>query len=718
MSQLIIDEKYISQFDLSVDELPTKWTEGLFTGNGELGAMVYLNPEKDKLWWHLGKVDLQDHRSHEGNKDGLPDHETLHSWSWSCFHWTDPRLDLGALELSPVGEIISGSMRMHLWNAEVTGTIVTTKGEIKFRSFTHSDHLVEVVELWTSEGEQGAKMAWHPFSADAPREQMRDYFAEYGGPKPLPGYQSNPSAEVSEEGDWIYSTQKLLAGGDFGTAICKQEIAPGHTRYYASTENLIPAEGSVKAAAALVQKAMQDDFTLLLSSHRTWWNEYFPLSGLDFPDERLLKFYWIQIYKLGGATRSDRSLIDNTGPWYKANAWAYVTWDMNLQLCYWPMYSGNRLCLAGSLRRYLEKTLEGHIAAVPEKWQHDSAGNPGVSNQRVIGGEFAILGCLPWALHNIWLEYRHSMDESLLRDFLYPYLRRATCYYMHLMFEGDDGFWHLPEAFSPEYPTRAEDTTFDLSLFRWGCEKLLWANEHLGLDDELAGEWEEILEKLVPYHIGENGYMIGKGVEYEVSHRHHQHIMPFYPLHMDTWDQPEKREMIEKSVRHWLSLEDELEGFSFTGGASHFALMRNAEESLLWLNKLMDTQIHPNTMYTEWDGDPNPVIETPLSVTVPLHEMMLQSWGDRLVIFPAVPADWKDTQFSQLRGEGAFVVSATQEEGKTTFVEVHSEVGGRCRVETTLVNPTISGLDSERFSQIDGIWQVDLEPGERFTMRA
>src|SRR5207249_267246 len=66
-----------------------------------------------------------------------------------------------------------------------------------------------------------------------------------------------------------------------------------------------------------------------------------------------------------------------------------------------------------------------------------------------------------------------------------------------------------------------------------------------------------------------------------------------------------------------------------------------------------------------------------------LLEMLLQSYNGVIRIFPAVPRDWKDVSFNNLRAEGAFVVSASREGGKVREVRIRSERGGTVR----LANP-------------------------------
>jgi alpha-L-fucosidase 2 len=57
-----------------------------------------------------------------------------------------------------------------------------------------------------------------------------------------------------------------------------------------------------------------------------------------------------------------------------------------------------------------------------------------------------------------------------------------------------------------------------------------------------------------------------------------------------------------------------------------------------------------------------------------VHEMLLQSWGGKLRIFPAVPGQWKDAAFENLRAEGGFIVSARRVAGKTVSVTVTATV--------------------------------------------
>ena len=66
-----------------------------------------------------------------------------------------------------------------------------------------------------------------------------------------------------------------------------------------------------------------------------------------------------------------------------------------------------------------------------------------------------------------------------------------------------------------------------------------------------------------------------------------------------------------------------------------------------------------------------------------VHEMLLQSWGGKLRIFPAVPGQWKDAAFESLRAEGGFIVSARRVAGKTVTVTITATVDQSLQ----LINP-------------------------------
>jgi alpha-L-fucosidase 2 len=75
-----------------------------------------------------------------------------------------------------------------------------------------------------------------------------------------------------------------------------------------------------------------------------------------------------------------------------------------------------------------------------------------------------------------------------------------------------------------------------------------------------------------------------------------------------------------------------------------------------------------------------PVIETPLSGAQTMHDMLVQSWGGVVRVFPAVPAAWASVTVHNVRTEGAFLVSAVRKAGRGQFVRVKSLAGEPLRL--------------------------------------
>ena len=680
---------FFARQDLVWDNLPSAWDAGAFLGNGLLGAMVY-SDKACPLRWDIGRSDVTDHRGKPGESPN------------ACFDRA--RLPIGHFVLEPVGKPKGGKMRLNLWDAEATGTLSTDQGQITWRSFVHASDMAIVVELQTEGKERRCRWRWVAEESKSTRTK--------GGPA---DYKPNPPSRIEKAGKTNVCVQPLLIGGQYATAWQEVQLAADHRLLVISVGNSHPGDSAAKDAVDSVRKATALGLDPLQASHRQWWHDYYPASFVSIPDARLESFYWIQMYKLGSATRADRPAIDLMGPWFRTTGWPAIWWNLNIQLTYYPVYVSNRLELGESLCRMLDRNMDNLILNVKKEYQHDSAAIGRVSSYDCRSSVSNEVGDLTWVCHNYWRQYRYSMDDARLRDKLFPLLRRCVNYYLHLMEKGDDGRLHLSETFSPEYGT-ARDCNYDLSLLRWGCQTLLRTCERLKIDDPLVPKWREVLEKLTDYPQGTDGLWIGRDRPLAHSHRHYSHMLMIYPLYLMNWDQPENRDLITRSLDHWIGFEGALQGYSFTGSSAISASIGRRDAAVRLLNSLLDRYVRPNTMYLEG----SPVIETPLSGAESLHDILIQSWGDKIRVFPGVPDSWRDVTFHKLRAEGAFLVSAVRREGRTRWVRVESLAGEPCRVKTDLSAPVKVLADRKiAVKQLpDGVLELDLRKGEAAVLYA
>ncbi|MDH6546615.1 alpha-L-fucosidase 2 [Streptomyces sp. SAI-117] len=671
--------------DLLWTRLPTLWHEGPFLGDGMLGSMIYQEPGTDRIRFTVQHGRVQDHRPEFGSG------------------WGTCRLPVGHLTLEPAGTITAVDWRLSLWNAELTGTVTTTAGTLTLAALVHDELLAVRV---TADGGERVTWTFHPEEAVSPRKISE---------APPAGYTANPPWTTRTAPDGTEQVlQPLTGGGRTATAHRRTGddllLSVGHSH---------PSDTAAEADS-LRNLRRAKSYSALRQRHTSWWHAFYRKSFVSFPDQRLQSFHWIQLYKVASASRAGGPVMATCGPWLEPTPWPAVWWNLNVQLEYWLIHGFNHPEL-DSLATTLRQNQEQLIANVPAAYRADSAGIGRSSDMfanRGVGrpGSGAETGDLTWALHNVWLSYRHSMDRSLLRDTIYPVLRRAINYYLHFLTPGGDGKLHLPSTLSPEYPVvPPQDTNYDLALIRWGCQTLIESAELLGVEDELKPRWQDVLARLTPYPVDDDGFMIGAETPYAQSHRHYSHLLMVYPLYLVNWDQPENRDLISRSVTRWHALTGAHRGYSYTGAASLYAMTGDGDTAITYLRKFFDpTTRYPcraNTHYTE----AGPVIETPLSASQSLHDMFCQSWGGTIRVFPAVPTAWADLTLHNFRTQGAFLVSAVRKAGTTRFVRVRSLAGEPLKLRHGLTGRLTAVLEDGTAARThdlgDGTLAIDLPRG-------
>ncbi|MEU8973243.1 Tat pathway signal sequence domain protein [Streptomyces monashensis] len=679
-------QRFLRGQDLVWSRLPTLWYEGPFLGDGLLGSMVYREPGTNSIRFTVQHGRVQDHRPEFGSG------------------WGTCRLPVGHLTLDPVGTITSVDWRLSLYDAELTGTVTTSAGTLTLSALVHDEVLAARV---TASGGERVTWTFHPEEAISPRKVQE---------APPSGYTANPPWTTRTTPDGTDQVlQPLTGGGRTATSYRRTGddllLSVGHS---------FPS-GTAAEADSLRNLKRASSYGALRRRHTGWWHAFYRKSFVSFPDQRLQSFHWIQLYKVASASRAGGPVMATSGPWLEPTPWPAVWWNLNVQLEYWLIQGFNHPEL-DSLATTLRQNQEQLAANVPTAYRTDSSGIGRSSDMfadREVGqpGTGAETGDLTWALHNVWLSYRHSMDTSLLRDTIYPVLRRAINYYLHFLAPGSDGRLHLPSTLSPEYPVvPPQDTNYDLALIRWGCQTLIDSAGLLAVEDELIPRWQEVLRRLTPYPVDANGFMIGADTPYAQSHRHYSHLLMVYPLYLVNWDQPENRDLITGSVVRWHALTGAHRGYSYTGAASMYAMTGDGDTAISYLRKFFDpTTRYPcraNTHYTE----AGPVIETPLSASQSLHDMFCQSWGGTVRVFPAVPSTWADVTLHNFRTQGAFLVSAVRTAGVTRFIRVRSLAGEPLKLRHGLSGTVTAvledGTPAHTHDLGDGTLAIGLSKGQ------
>ncbi|KQS36773.1 glycoside hydrolase family 95-like protein [Pedobacter sp. Leaf194] len=678
--------KFLSKHDLVFDKMPERWEEAPYFGNGFIGSMVYgtLGSEKT-INIQIFRTDVQDHRNE--------------SAGWAAY--SRPRLMIGHFELTTKGKIKTTSFRQRLYTADLYGDITTTAGVIKLHHFVSAESDAIYTKL-DCKGMESYTIKWIPQEAKSTRrilfpdkkEIITKYADAYGNQYNglLNVYQPNPSSIIKEIGPIFTCTQNLLAGGQYVVGMRKKQISSNTTLLVMTIKQSYP-QMNAQAQVMKMLSHKTTDIGEAFIRHKIWWNNFYKKSFLSISDKKMERLYWLQLYKIGSANRANGPIMDTSGPWLQDTPWPYITWDLNVQLCYWMMNTSNHVDLAYSLPNSLARNASQLIKNVfPIAWRKDAAYLPLATAQDLKGSANDdkryknLHSNLPWAMHNVWLMYRHNMDQTFLRDKCYPLLKRSMAYYIHLLKKDSDGNYYLPVGYSPEYPGKsvgeageARNTNIDLALMRWGLGTLLECADLLNLDRQQKHIWADILNKLADYPIDETGFMIGDKMPYLQAHRHYSHLLMIYPLYVFNIDTPGNKAIIERSLDTWMKESEKLQGYSFTGAASIAASIGEGNQAIKYLSRLNEFLL-PNGLYKE----KGPCFETPLSAGKSIQDMLLQSWGNKIRIFPAVPNSWKAVNFHKWIAEGGFEVSAKFCSDQIEFISVKSLAGSPCVVKANI----------------------------------
>lgn len=656
-------EPFLSQHDLTWDIIANDYYSGAILGNGLLGLNIYADEEKGTYRFDIGRSDVTENR--EGD----------------AVLYDKARLPIGHFRMIPRQKVVSEKMRLKLWDAMMEGELQTEKGKINLESYVDANKEVIVIKSKVEGQNNDFLFTWIPEEAISPR---RKFAYTHGGTPQEYIDNPNPSVQFMTEGQYNYSIQSLFSGWVYVTAWYTAKEHDMQTTYVTVSYRTDRNE-ALSEARNVLANYMAEDSDKIESEHREWWHRYYPSSYVSFPDARLESFYWIQQYKLACLTRQDKLIIDLMGPWTNKTPWPAVWWNLNIQLTYSPLFTANRTELSEPLWKAFDEHLSSLIENVPvEEWRKDAAAVGRSSSydlkaplRKDLADENQYeVGNLTWTLFYYWEYCIYKGDRDELLNKFYPLLKRSIAYYSHILYKEGDGKWHLPVTASPEY-RQAADCNYDLALLRWGLNALLDINKQYRLKEPLESHWKDVSANLVDYPVDDvQGFMIGRDVKLESSHRHYSHLLMIYPLMLINSEQPENRDLIMKSLNHWIGLKGALQGYTFTGSSSMYSMMGEGGKAVTQLNALLDRYIQPNTLYKET----GPVIETPLSAATSLQELYLQSWNGIIRVFPAVPADWKDASFIDFRTEGGFLISGLRENAETVFVQIECTVDNKCTV--------------------------------------
>jgi alpha-L-fucosidase 2 len=722
--------------NLQFDHLAQKWDEAMPLGNGRLGALVW--QKQGRLRLSLDRADLWDERKAlDLSKFTFADVErwVLNKTYDSAHLLGDApydqvpyptKLPAAAMEfdLTSLGKVVSNTLDIK--NAI---NIITFESGITFKCYIHA---TQNTGYFTFENIE-EKFFHEIFKTLIPKLIVHNYNNGNSG-------KDNHSAQgleklgyaqgtVTETANTISYHQPTYDKNYFEVAITWQKF-PGNRMIGGWTIN-----NNSKAKIPVLNIASSDPADW--AGHTDWWKKFWSRSSVSLPDTLIEKQYYLEMYKLGAVSRPAAPAITLQAVWTADNG-SLPPWkgdfhnDLNTQLSYWPVYTGNHLTEGESYINWLWKNKTKNEQYTRQYFGVEGLNVPGVVtlNGDPIGGwiQYALGPTVgAWCAQHFYWQWKYSMDEIFLKAKAYPYIRRVATYLENIT-RLKDGVRKLPLSSSPEYNDNRVDawftewSNFDLALVKFLFKAAGETAAAAGKKIE-AAHWQTLLEQLPGYEINETGFTVAPGQNLNSSHRHMSQYMAIYPLALLDINNPKDKTIIQNSLKRLEEMGTRAWcGYSFSWMASLYARAYEADKAVKQLQIFASNFCAPNSFHLNGDqkgGEHSGFTYRPFTLegnfafAQGVHELLLQSRDGYIEVFPAVPHNWKEVAFNNLRAEGAFIVSAKKENGVPTTITVVAEKNGELNIRLPFRTWLSKSTPMELFKRNDnGIISVNLKKGQ------
>jgi len=530
-----------------------------------------------------------------------------------------------------------------------------------------------------------------------------------------------------------------------------------HRLWGVTTRHAEPMELRRKTLA-LLDRAVAQGLARLERDNSSWWHDYWrDIPSVELPNPTLEFIYYYGLYKFAGLTNPSGVPATLQGPWiedYHLPPWSSdYHFNINVQMCYWPAYKANRI---SHLLPMFEMVLSWR--PLLRKIAHDFVGiDDGYMMPHAVDDRCTCMGsfwtgtidhgCAAWIAQMMYQYYRFSGDVNFLREKAFDFMKGVFRVY-EAMLEEHDGKYVLPVSVSPEYRgdrmnAWGVNASFQLAAIHRLVEDLQEAASVLG--EKPLPSWLQVAGGLPKASLfgtpGEERIGLWDGTDLEESHRHHSHLAGLCPFDTIDYDAPEWREIVSRSIRHWIHQGMGMwSGWCMPWASMIHSRLHNGRMSELILEiwehvftnaghgTLHDANFpgfslligtDPLTANQECSLAPDGRFEimqmdAGMGAVTAVQDMLLHVRRGILQVFPGAPITWRHARFERMPGEGGVLVSAEWQDGRVLSFTVEAQRPGTWRFANPWPNRSLqihSGSDTVKTSA-ESVLTLTLAAGE------
>lgn len=729
----------LRQANVELDSLTSPINDALIIGNGDLNALVFA--EGDDLVIRITKNDVWDARLDSPLDPPLPTLKRLLELKDRDWKSDDRILPEGSEWKWP------DSYHAHAYPCPRACAVLRVKGAARGKYTATLSIDTAAVEV---RGNHGAYRIYVPAELNAVMVEVT------GGDSPL-------TVELEPiRSDDIPEPEIDRGAGEQ----CIKQSLPGDADWPGMQFAVAAKTDSGKCAAAVVCTSLEAGECLaaakqmtvlavsgretLLKAHQEIWARFWSRSGVELPDALLQSVWYRNLYFLRCVSKPGvvstglfAGLLNDKPEWHGD----YHT-NYNIQQTYWGAFAANQCDLAEPYDRlmteYLPRArwlarqifeLEGayfpHVMFAYEPPDPAQCKSP--NGRQYIHHVWGMTqGVNGFSVQPLWWHYKYEPSRAFLETVAYPAVRDVADFQAAFVERcervGDRIV--LGPSVSPEHWAwtrqfeRNRNCAFDIAMFRFIFNAAMEGAATLKTDTDRAKRWSNAMALLpdYPIHSGEPRIVVdvegAPPIEYNIP----VPATPVFPGDVVTWASPaHEQDLFRETLAHlkhngnnapiMLAVArarlNTLDAYDFLRNELQQRARRNG--TLSFNTIASGHKFNDFGHYTEMFG-----------AVLPVSELVLQSVGGTIRLFPAWPKD-KDASFTTMRAEGGFLVSAELRSGLVTAVRLESTAGGEVKLLAPWEKAEISRGTNNAWEPLamdgKGILRATTKPGDTLALR-